>query len=78
MGKRRLPRKSKQKAVRWMRDLVVTRAQASRNLRLSPDLRPGPSTKTFACRNELLISQNRAAHNGADQPRQKLPTQGQR
>jgi len=61
-----------------MRERIVTGAQASRNQRLSPDLRPRPPTKSLACRNELRICENRAAYNGADQLRQKLPTQGQR
>ena len=64
MGKRSFTRELKLEAVRLMRERGVTIAQASGG--------------SFEYRSDPQISQNRAGHNGATQPRQALRTPGQR
>jgi transposase-like protein len=69
-------REFKLQVVRAVRERGLTMAQASRRLGLSPDLCLGPPIRSFEHRNDLRMFQNRAAHNGADQPRQALRAQG--
>jgi len=78
MGKRSFTRELKLEAVRLMRERGVTISQASVDLGLGADLRLSPPTWSFEYRSDPQISQNRAPHNGATQPRQALRTPGRR
>jgi transposase-like protein len=78
MGKHSFTRELKLEAVRLMRERGVTISQASSDLGLGADLRLSPPTWSLQYRSDPQISQDRAAHNGATQPRQALRTPGQR
>jgi hypothetical protein len=78
MGRRSFTREFKLETARLVRERGVTISQALGDLGLGPDLRLSPPTRSFEYRNAPQMSQNRAAHNGADQLRQALCTPGQR
>jgi hypothetical protein len=79
MEGRSFTREFKLETARLVRERGVTISQALGDLGLGPDLRLSLPTRSFEYRNAPpQMSQNRAAHNGADQLRQALCTPGQR
>ena len=74
MGRRSFTREGKLETARSVRERGVTISQASRDLGLSL----GPPTRSFECRTDPQIFQNRAAPDDEDQPLQALCTQRQR
>jgi hypothetical protein len=77
MGRHSFTRELELETARLVRERGVTISEASGDLGLRPDLRLSPPTRSFEYRSAPQISQNRAAHNGADQPPRALGTPGQ-